>query len=204
MNRQTKEMTEARFFFALPQPKKIKGLSIKNLLEKMDQQEIYIPVQGFPDYVISNLGNVKSLKTCKILKQSLTHGYCQVRLCNQEGISFKKVHRLIALHFIPNPEALPEVDHINRVRSDNRIDNLRWVSSQQNSFNKNKTKRVTSSSYKGVSWHVKNEAWAVNIMKNGVSIHLGSFDDEEEAASAYNRKATELFGEHASLNVIPA
>jgi len=184
--------------------KKIKGFSRKNLLEKMDQQEIYIPVQGFPDYVISNLGNVKSLKKEKILKQSLSHGYCQVRLCNQNGITFPLVHRLIALHFIPNPEVLPQVDHINRVRSDNRIENLRWVSEQENSSNRTKIKKQTSSSYKGVCFFRKTGKWVTSITKNGVRIHLGYFDDEKEAARAYNEKATELFGEHASLNVIPA
>jgi hypothetical protein len=48
---------------------------------------------------------------------------------------FKK-HRLIALQWIPNPTNLPEVDHINCIRSDYRIENLRWVSSGENSINK--------------------------------------------------------------------
>lgn len=49
------------------------------------------------------------------------------------------VHRLIALTYIPNPENLPEVDHINRFSDDNRIENLRWVDRRTN-FN-NRTRR---------------------------------------------------------------
>jgi len=170
------------------------------------QQEIYIPIQGFPDYVISNLGNVKNLKKGKVLKQSFvnTTGYYQVRLCNPNGITFKTVHRLIALHFIPNPEALPQVDHINRIKTDNRIENLRWVSNQENSFNTNKTRRVTSSTYKGVCWYKKYKKWMAQIGINGKQKTLGYFDDEIDAARAYNEKAAELFGEYAALNVIPA
>jgi len=170
----------------------------------MNQQEIYIPIQGFPKYAISNHGNVKNLKTGKMMKQTMAKaiGYYVLTLRNSDGATLKYVHRLIALHFIPNPEALPQVDHINRDRSDNRIDNLRWVTAQQNDFNRTKRKE-TSSSYKGVSWHKKNNKWSSYIRIDGKLMSLGQFDEETEAARAYNEKATELFGEHANLNVIP-
>ena len=55
--------------------------------------------------------------------------------CNLNGRRRYK-HRIIATQFIPNPDNLPQVDHINKVRTDNRIDNLRWVSCSTNNRNK--------------------------------------------------------------------
>jgi len=49
------------------------------------------------------------------------------------------IHRLIAINFIPNPENLPCIDHINRVKTDNRIENLRWVTHRDNMCNTSRT-----------------------------------------------------------------
>jgi hypothetical protein len=70
------------------------------------------------------------------LKERLSSEYPS---CDLKGRMHNK-HRLIALQFIPNPDNLPQVDHINRVRSDNRIENLRWASSSENSQNKSSSK----------------------------------------------------------------
>ena len=51
-------------------------------------------------------------------------------------------HRIIAFQFIPNPDNLPEVDHINKIRTDNRVDNLRWVSSSTNNRNRTSNGKV--------------------------------------------------------------
>ena len=72
----------------------------------------------------------------KILKETIMScGYLKVSL-NQRTL---KKHRLIALQFIPNPDNLPFIDHINHIRTDNRIENLRWCSHIQNDNNKSKT-----------------------------------------------------------------
>ena len=72
------------------------------------------------------------------LKESINTGYLVVTL---NGTQFKK-HVLIAKQFIPNPNNLPFVDHINRNRSDYHLNNLRWVTASQNQYNKSSNKGV--------------------------------------------------------------
>ena len=117
------------------------------------------------------------------------------------GIDYKiyREHRLIwLLHYGYFPERL---DHINRIKDDNRIENLREVTRSQNHMNSKKRKNTTSK-YKGVCWDKENNKWRSQIKLKGKLIHLGRFHSEVEAAEAYNRKAIELFGEFKQLNII--
>ncbi len=93
------------------------------------------------------------------------------------------------------------VDHINHNGLDNRKANLRLATAQQNTWNKPKQKGSYSSQYKGVAWIKDKQRWRSKITYNGRDISLGYFDDEKAAARAYDRKAKELFGEYASLNL---
>ncbi len=98
------------------------------------------------------------------------------------------------------------VDHINGDPLDNRRSNLRICTQQGNQWNRRKTKNPTSSKFKGV-WFAKNHAhtarpWRAQI-KVGKVRYLGSFATEIEAAQAYDRAATEHFGEFACLNFSP-
>jgi len=98
-------------------------------------------------YKISNLGNVKSMpRVCVrnngrtytnskeyILCQNLKHGwYYQVKLSNAGRYKTKLVHRLIAEAFIPNPFNKPDINHINCIKNDNRIENLEWCTHTEN------------------------------------------------------------------------
>lgn len=93
------------------------------------------------------------------------------------------------------------VDHINHDGLDNRKENLREASQQQNTFNTPKTSG-RSSAYKGVSWHKRNELWTAYISVDRKKLYLGYFHDETQAALAYNRAAVFHFGEFAVLNTI--
>ena len=75
----------------------------------------------------------------KILKECVNKGYVR---CTLNGRRYYK-HRVIALQFIPNddPEVKTQVDHINRIKTDNRIENLRWVSQSDNQKNKSPYKK---------------------------------------------------------------
>ena len=92
---------------------------------------------GFDNYKIYENGNVERFG--KILKPLLNaKGYYKVALCKEGKQKEFKIHRLIALHYIDNPENHPCVDHIDRDTKNNQIGNLRWVTRSQNNRNKSK------------------------------------------------------------------
>jgi len=102
--------------------------------------EIWRFIEGFDDkYQVSNLGRVKSLipwskthTTERILRQGNLHGYYRVELyLNKKKISYG-VHRLVGQAFIPNPNNLPYINHKNGRPSENYVENLEWVTPQQN------------------------------------------------------------------------
>jgi hypothetical protein len=143
-------------------------------------EEEWRTILGY-DYEVSNLGNVKNVKTGKILKCALvTNGYLQTTLYNKGQKRFK-VHRLVLQTFNPTEEDL-ECNHKNHIKTDNRLCNLEWVSKSQNMRFRKKWKSL--SKYKGVSFDKKK--WRTQCSLNGKQIHLGYFDTEEEGAKAYN------------------
>jgi hypothetical protein len=90
------------------------------------------------------------------------------------------------------------VDHINGNGLDCRSVNMRIATHKDN--NMNRISKSHTSQYKGVSWDLSRNKWIVSIQTDGKTIHIGRFDDEIEAAKAYDRKAWELFGQYAKLN----
>jgi len=95
-------------------------------------QEEYKTVDNFEDYEVSNYGNVRKVSTGETLRQSIYKGYSRVDLFkNWDRYDFVQktidVHRLVALTFIPNPFNKRIVDHIDRDKLNNHIENLRWA-----------------------------------------------------------------------------
>jgi len=109
------------------------------------------PIANFPKYFISKDGKIYSVKRNKILKpQTHKYGYLQFNLCKDGKSYYKKLHRLLAETFIPNPENKPCVDHKNRIRNDNRLENLHWVTRKENNEN---TSKQSKSLWQGISYH---------------------------------------------------
>lgn len=156
----------------------------------------YKNIDGYPNYEVSDEGEVRNKQTGRILKGILDgRGYLQVGLCVKGKKTKFLIHRLVALAFIPNPDNLLFVDHVNGNRINNHIDNLRWGTKQENCRNRKLSKNNTSG-IKGVCWNKESNKWTAQINnENGIRIHLGYFDTKEEAASVRLKKEKELFKE---------
>ena len=98
-------------------------------------EEIWKEIEGYKGYFASTLGRIKS-PTGKILTGGITKdGYINMTLKKEGKWICKKIARIIAETFIPNPENKPCIDHINTIRTDNRIENLKWVTYKENMHN---------------------------------------------------------------------
>lgn len=109
-----------------------------------------------------------------------------------------KLHRL--MKNIVNPKEI--IDHINHNTLDNRKENLRVCDSRENSYNQTITRSNNTSGYKGVTWDKTLKKWIAYIHVNYKKLHIGCFENKEDAARAYNEKALFYFGEFAFLNSV--
>lgn len=149
-------------------------------------------IPDFPDYQVSNIGNVRRIGKTENLKPNIKkNGESKsVVLYNKGKHQDKQIHRLMAICFIPNPNNFPIVDHINRNPLDNRIENLRWSNYSQNGHNKIQKQK---SGFTGA--YIHRDKYRSHIYNLGKKIELGIFNTPEEAHAAYIKAKNELAGQ---------
>jgi hypothetical protein len=104
----------------------------------------WVTITDYPNYEVSDAGEVRNVVTGKVLKGGITErGYHHVKLCGNTTLT----HRIVAHHFIENPENKPCVDHIDRNRVNNHVSNLRWVTYSENQLNRNYYVKKTDGSH---------------------------------------------------------
>ena len=148
--------------------------------------EEFKKIEEYENYEISNLGNVRNIDTGKILKPGKNNrGYYHVILYKNGTKTTFKIHRLVGFAFIPNPENLRDIDHIDRNKTNNSISNLRWVSQSNNLRNRPKFKN-SSSKYMGVCFHKAAGKYKAQIRINNKNKYIGLYETEEEAGRAFD------------------
>lgn len=156
--------------------------------------EVYRAIEGYPNYKVSNHGNVKNILTGRVLKACMNGiGYYYVRLSADGPPTSKAVHQLVANAWLRNPNAHACVDHKDSDKSNNRRNNLRWCTYQQNGQNK-KMARNNTSGCKGVSLHIRTGRYQASICVGGLHKYIGSYQTLQEAKQARLNEALRHFG----------
>ncbi len=159
----------------------------------MNYMEIFKEIKGYEGlYEVSNTGKVKSLKRKNRLNERLlkihlsTGGYPQVLLTKHGKSKTYQVHQLMAIAFlnhIPNGNKTV-VDHIDNVKTNNKLENLQLITHRINS-SKDTFRKKKTSKYIGVNWDEKRKKWRASKRINGKKTYLGMFKTEIDAYEAY-------------------
>ena len=167
--------------------------------------EIWKDIKGYEGcYQVSDLGRVKSISrfdsigrliSGRVLKQKPDkHGYCRVRPFNNGIGKTKKVHQLVAEHFLNhNPDGTHKlvVNHKDFNKQNNNVKNLEIVTQRENG-NMKHLKEGRTSIYTGVWFRKDRGNWKANIRINNKTKHLGTFDNEYDAHLAYEKVLKEI------------
>jgi len=157
----------------------------------------YKKFEDYDNYIIFKTGKIFSLKRNIFLKpKNNGRGYLVVGLL-KKGHKTQKwllIHRLLGLLFITNPENKPQIDHINRKKTDNRIENLRWADSQEQGMNQ-KIAKNNKTGYKGLFFREGlKKKWTVSLMVNRKMYQKG-FESKEEAIKYRRELEIKYLGE---------
>ena len=187
--------------------KEIRRARKQILREKINEieGEIWKPILGYEGlYQVSNKGRVKSLSrivSCrnkfqsllpeKLLKQGCTKGYFHVSLAKESVKKIFKVHRLVAIAFIPNLQNKPVINHKDLNPKNNFVENLEWNTNAENTHHYQATK--TKTGFVGVYFDKSIKRFIGGFRHNNKLIYVGCFRTRKVAIAAYIIKK-ELMG----------
>lgn len=148
-------------------------------------EEIWKDILDYEDlYQVSNLGQIQSKLNLKVLKPAIDrYGYTKVGLTKNGKTKSFKVHRLVAIAFLPNPDNKEQVNHKDHNKLNNNVENLEWVSHRENMIH-HFSKQKKTSKYVGVNWHKHEKKWYSRVKDKGKFIFVKTFKTEEEAYEA--------------------
>lgn len=142
--------------------------------------ENWAKIEGFDGYEVSDLGRFRNLG--KPLAPVLyDNGYLYVKLTEGKR---KRLHRLVAFYFVPNPFNLPDVNHLDLDPTNCAASNLEWCNARENKTHGLK-KRKADKGLTGASFDKGRNKWRSQTYINKKKTYLGLFDTEQEAHQAY-------------------
>ena len=140
----------------------------------------YKYIDGYENYIIYEDGLIYNENNDRFIKdRKEKNGYMRVGLSKDGKEKHFLVHRLIALSFIPNPDNKKCIDHINRIRDDNRIENLRWVTHSENSQNRCDNNDELYISKKNDKTCKEGYIWVFQLNINGKTKNIKTSVDKE-------------------------
>ena len=175
-----------------------------------DMKETFKKIDGHDVYSISNMGRVRNDRTGRILKCSTNNAGYKLVYIQKKCYT---IHRLVALHFIPNPKGLSDVNHINEDKTDNRVENLEWLSHKDNmSYGSGRERSIGS-----IKMHYQSDEYKTQkdidmfmrslfpvcktkVMKNGVPIEVNGVEyptvsDAIEVLGVSNARISQMVNE---------
>jgi hypothetical protein len=139
-------------------------------------------IPSYPDYEVSNMGNVR--RCGRLLKPTLyTNGYYCVQLSSDSIRKSKTIHRLVASLFIPNPDNKEFIDHLSGNKLDNRVENLKWATPSENKLNPNTPQKIGVSGLRHI-YKRSDTRYYVSIQRNSQVVFCETFPTQEEAILA--------------------
>lgn len=165
----------------------------------MNQEETWVNVPNYEPYQISNKGVVRGYGK-RIMKPYLDpQGYYSFKL-RQDGKYIKKyLHCLLAESFLPNPFNKERVDHINRNRIDNRLENLRWCTATENNWN---SIRHDNELY-GIYWYESRQSYLIKLKINNKQRYIGWRKSLDEAKALRDVAKQQIQTELDRANELP-
>lgn len=124
-------------------------------------------------YIIYPNGTIWSIRRNKFLKPSIQKNTGYTRICVDKKTY--KIHRLVAEAFIPNPNNHPYINHKDKNKTNNHIDNLEWCTPRQN------TEHSYGTKYSGTYLHNRKNGYVAQVVHNKKPIYLGIYNTQKEA-----------------------
>ena len=156
-------------------------------------------IPNFDGYLACSNGDIYSIKTNRVLKQTKTKdGYLKVTLWKNGKGTTKKTHQFLALAWIANPHNKPQVNHINGNKEDNRIENLEWVTGKENMIHAIKTGLVSSEKAKE-GYQTKLKKYGKKYLSRVASINASKADKRKVRQTMLERYGNEWIRNQALL-----